>query len=99
MSQTVYKFWRINRSTEAWEQLSREEQDALFEQVGNSLAGVGGKWLVRCDSYWANEACIAWGVDQFPNLEAAVTHGENLRKINWNRYLESETILGTPIAD
>jgi hypothetical protein len=32
-------------------------------------------------------------------LEAAFTDGENLRKMDWGRYLETETILGISIDE
>ena len=99
MSQKIYKLWRIKRWTEAWLQLPKEEQDKIFEHVVKSLESVGGKWTIRCTSYWANEACLAWGVNAYPDLEAAFTDGENLRKMDWGRYLETETILGISIDE
>jgi hypothetical protein len=99
MSQKIYKLWRIKRWTEAWLQLPKEEQDKIFDQVVKSLESVGGKSTIRCTSYWANEACLAWGVNVYPDLEAAFTDGDNLRKMDWGRYLETETILGISIDE
>jgi len=99
MSQKVYKLWRIKRWTEAWLQLSKEEQDKIFDQVVKSLESVSGKSPIRCTSYWANEACLAWGVNAYPDLDAALMDGENLRKMDWGRYLETETILGISIDE
>ena len=48
---------------------------------------------------WASEACLAWGVNAYPDLEAAFMDGENLRKMDWGRYLETETILGISIDE
>lgn len=29
----------------------------------------GAAWLVRCDSRWANEDSVAWGVIRNPDIE------------------------------
>ena len=92
----VYKFWRIKRWTEAWNQLSEEERDRIFSGMQKNLEGVGGKWILRCRCSWANEEYRAWGVNEYPSLEAAVKDGENLRKMDFERYVMSESMLGLP---
>jgi hypothetical protein len=99
MTQKVYKFWRIKRWTELWNQLPEEERREIFGQVAKNLEAVGGEWFLRCRSYWANDAYLSWGINVYPSLEAALEDGENLRKMGWWRYVESESILGVALED
>ena len=94
MAQPIYKLWQ-SRWTEAWHQLSKEEQARLGAQVDAALGQVGGKRLVLCESAWANEQWQAFGVEEFPDLEAVQKHTQILNDLNWFRYLESRTLLGT----
>jgi hypothetical protein len=94
MAQPIYKMFYL-RLTEAWFQLPKEEQDQLFGKVGDALKKVGGKRVIMCDSGWASEKWWAWGVEEFPSLEAMQEHVKLLTELNWMRYCESETLLGT----
>jgi hypothetical protein len=96
MSQKVYKFWRIKRWTEVWKQLPEKERNRVFAEMQKKLEDVGGKWILRCRSSWANAEWHSWGVNEYPSLEAAVKDGENLRKMDFERYMESESMLGLP---
>ena len=51
MAQLVYKLWQA-RMTEAWHELSGEEQQRLLGQVSEALDTAGGKELVICDAAW-----------------------------------------------
>ena len=95
----VYKFWRIVRWTETWTQLPEGERNRIFAEMQKNLEDVGGQWILRCWSSWANEEYRGWGVNEYPNLEAAVKDGENLRKLEWRRYVESESMLGLPFEE
>jgi hypothetical protein len=99
MSQKAYKFWRIKRWREAWIQLSEEERNRIFAEMKRNLGAVGGRWILRCTCSWANEEYYVWGVNEYPSLEAAVEDGDNLRKMGWRRYLESESMLGLPFEE
>jgi hypothetical protein len=99
MSQKAYKFWRIKRWTEAWIQLSDEERNRIFAEMQKNLEDLGGKWILRCRSSWANEEYLVWGVNEYPSLGAAVQDGDNLRKMGWGRYLEAESMLGLPFEE
>ncbi len=94
MTQAIYHVY-LGKPTEAWYQLSREEQGKLFAQAEEALAQVGGKGLVLCDSRWASEQWPFWGVEQYPNLEAVQKHAALLEAIHWFRYVEAMTLLGT----
>ena len=43
----------------------------------------------------ANEQWQAFGVEEFPDLAALQTHTQLLNELNWYRYIESSTTLGT----
>ena len=94
MAQPIYKLWRA-RFTESWYQLSQDEQRSLMDKDGEALTQVGAKTLVLCLSAWANEHWQAFGVEEFPDLEAVQRHTQLLMELNWYRYIESETTLGT----
>ncbi len=94
MAQPIYHLW-LMKPTEAWYQLSKEEQEGLLAKAGEALVKVGGKEIVSCGSRWASEQWAYWGVEQYPDLEAVQKHDELLNEFNWFRYGESMTVLGT----
>lgn len=98
MAGPVYKLFYA-RMKEPWFQLSKEEQDALFAKVVGALKQAGGKSVITCNSTWSSEKWWFWGVEEFPNLEAIQEHAKLLDAIDWLRYCDSETLLGTPAQD
>jgi hypothetical protein len=94
MAQPIYKMFRA-RFKEPWFALSKEEQDALSAKVGDALKQAGGKEVIFCSSGWSSEQWWGWGVEEFPDLEAVQQHTKLLQDLNWLRYVESETLLGT----
>jgi hypothetical protein len=94
MNQPVYKVWLV-KGKEAWYALSPEEQNKLMEKVGQTLVEVGGEHVISCSSVWASENYQYWGVDKFPDIEAAQKHAELLMELNWFRYADSTSYLGT----
>jgi hypothetical protein len=90
----VYKLWQ-GRFTEAWHQLPEEEQQRLLARVQQALNTAGGKALVICSAAWSNERWPFFGVEEFPDLEAVQRHTQILIDLNWARYIESRTTLGT----
>ncbi len=97
MAQPIYKLWQA-RPTEAWHQLSQEEQQRLMGQVLEALDTAGGKELVACDAAWSNERWPFFGLEEFPDLEAVQRHEQLLTDLNWLRYIESRTSLGTEFS-
>jgi hypothetical protein len=93
MAQPIYKLFLV-KPTEAWYQLSQDEQNQLLAKVQEALPKAGGKQVVLCNSGWASERWPVWGVEQFPDLEAAQKHNQLLNELNWFRYVESMTVLG-----
>ena len=98
MTKAIFKLW-LTKPTEAWYQLSAEEQAKLFAQVAEARATVGGKIMVVCESGWASEQWPFWGVEQFPDSEANQKYMELLNAFNWLRYMHSMSVLGTEMQD
>jgi hypothetical protein len=97
MAQPIYKLWQ-GRFTEAWHQLPQEEQQRLLSQVPEALNTAGGRALVTCSAAWSNERWPFFGVEEFPDLEAVQRHQQLLTDLNWARYIESRTTLGTELS-
>jgi len=54
MAQQIYKLY-LGKTTEAWHQLSADEQHALLAKVNQALDHVGGKRIIMCDPTWSTE--------------------------------------------
>ena len=63
--------------------------------VPEALNKAGGKELIICSAAWSNERWPFFGVEEFPDLEAVQRHEDILTDLNWARYMESRTTLGT----
>ena len=96
MAQPIYRLF-MGKMTEAWYQLSKEEQDSLWAKVAQALEKVGGKPVVGCDCRWASEQWMGFGVEVFPDIEAVQKLASLHDELNWYRYVESITVLGTEI--
>jgi hypothetical protein len=96
MAQPIYKLWQ-GRFTEAWHQLPQEEQQRLLSVVPEALNTAGGRELVICSAAWSNERWPFFGVEEFPDLEAVQRHEQLLTDLNWARYIESRSTLGTEL--
>lgn len=94
MTQPIHKLYLL-RPSAAWHQLSQAEQQTLLGKVAATLEKVGGKTVVTCNSAWASEQWPFWGVEQYPDLDALQKHTQLLNELNWFRYAESMTVLGT----
>lgn len=94
MTGPIYKMFRVG-GKEAWYQLSKEQQDAMFAKVDEARKSVGGKVALMCDSSWNSEQWLFWGVEEFPSLEALQEFTRCLMELNWFRYTDSDVLLGT----
>ena len=94
MTQPVYKLFLV-KPLAAWYQLSKEEQDTLLAKDNEALKKVGGKRIVVCKSGWSSEQWPFFGVEEFPDIKAVQKYSELLDELNWSRYSESMTLLGT----
>lgn len=91
---SIYKLWQ-GRFTEAWYRLPQDEQQRLMGEVTRALDQTAGKRMVTCLSAWSNERWQAFGVEQFPDIEAVQRHEQILMDLAWARYFESQSTLGT----
>jgi hypothetical protein len=96
MAGPIYKLWTARR-TEAWYALSEEERQAIQAKVTESSDRVGCKIVIICDSAWSTEQALSYGVEEFPSAEAVQEHTQDLIDLDWFRYVESTSILGTKI--
>ena len=94
MARPIY-FLFLGKFTEAWHQLSQEEQDSLMTKVGEALEKAGGKQVVLCDSSWSSEQWRFFGVNEFPGIEAVQKNAQLLNELNWFRYVDTMTVIGT----
>ena len=94
MAQPIYKSFFV-KFKEPWFQLSQAEQNALLAKVAGTLDTVGGKSQAVCNCTWSNEAWHAFGLEIYPSVEAVQEHDKLLQELNWFRYVESMTALGT----
>jgi hypothetical protein len=94
MAGPIYKMFRVG-GKEAWYQLSKEQQDAMFAKLAEARQSVGAKVLISCDSSWNSEQWLFWGVEEFPSLEAVQEFTSRLMEMNWFRYVDSDVLLGT----
>jgi predicted ATP-grasp superfamily ATP-dependent carboligase len=98
MSKPIYKFF-MARFSQAWYQLSEEEQNSLTAKLNEALEKVGAKRVILCNSSWSSEQWSFAGAEEFPNVEAVQNHTAALKELNWFRYCESTTVLGTKIEE
>jgi len=94
MSQPIYKHFR-GGFKEAMHQLTQEEQASLMAKVAEALEKVGGERIIMCNAGWSSDQYGVFGVEKFPDLAAVQKFRELLDELNWYRYVESESLLGT----
>lgn len=95
MSKPVYLLVLGKNFTEAYYQLSKQQQDELWAKAREADERAGGKWLIFCNSRWADEELFDWGVIEYPDMEAYQKKVEELETLNWWRYISTKTVLGT----
>lgn len=94
MSKPIYQMY-MAKGTEAAYQLGREGWEKLNAKNLESLASVGAEMIINCDSIWSSEPWLFFGINKFPDIEAVQKHAANLVQIEWYRYVEGKTLLGT----
>ena len=96
MTGPIYKMFHA-RWTEAWYQLSQEQRDTIFQQMTETTEKLGIKSTVVCDSSWNSDRWLFWGVEEYPDMAAVQEYTKCLVELNWFRYVDSETLLGTRV--
>ena len=95
MSKPVYVLYMFDHWTEAWYQLSKEEQKNLLAKMEEASNNTGMKWIIACNSRWADEGVFYWSVAEYPDMETLQKKTSELEKLEWWRYISSKSILGT----
>lgn len=96
MAGPVYKVFFM-KYKEPWYQLSVEERNQIMAKNEESFKQVGGERIQVCISAWSDEKWLGWGVEKYPDIEAVQKHTLNLYELNWFKYIESKTYLGTEL--
>ena len=96
MAQPIYQIF-LMKNTEAWYQLSQEEKDSISNKIGDSLKEVGAEAIVLCDASWSTETWQAFGLIKFPDIEALKKHREDSNKLEWARYTDAMSVMGTEL--
>jgi hypothetical protein len=81
--------------TEAWHQLTKQEQDDLWSRVQEVDRRAGAVWHIACDSRWADESLLDWVVIEYPDFDSYRQKVAELEELNWYRYWSCKTVLGT----
>lgn len=82
---------------EAGMRLTQEERDALWARAEEIDKRAGAKWIIMCDSRWADESTDGWGVLEYPSMDAYLAKVRELEKAGWWRYFDAKSILGTKL--
>jgi hypothetical protein len=91
---SIYHLFIVRGFREAYYQLSPEVRDQFWARVGENTRAAGTKNLLICYARWSNEAYTAWGIDEFPNLQAVQQSTRANEKNEHFRYIEAETYEG-----
>ena len=94
MAQPIYKVF-MGRKSEAWFQLSKEEQNSFEAKLNEALEKVDAKRLNLFNSSWSSDQWAFAGVEEFQNIEAVQKYTAALQELNWFRYSrEYQRLLG-----
>jgi hypothetical protein len=99
MSGPIYLLVLGKGFKEAWYHLSKEEQDQLWAKVEEIDKRAGAEWQIACDSRWADEEIYDWVVITYPDFESYHRKVAALEELDWWRYWECKTILGTKMKE
>ena len=99
MSNAIYMLVIAKGYTEAGYQLSAEERNELWAKVKMVDDQAGAKFVIACNSRWADEEVYDWAVIEYPDMDAYLKKVEELEKLEWWRYVTTKTILGTKMEE
>ncbi|MCU0487658.1 MAG: hypothetical protein MUE67_01755 [Anaerolineales bacterium] len=97
MQEPIGKVFIIQRFREAGYALSPSEREAMLAQVAVARHEYGGRLLVNAAARWSAYGIYGFGVEVFPDLGALKKHTKALEKLDWYRYVEAESFIGTPL--
>ena len=99
MSKPVYSLVLFQGFTEAYYKLSKEEQQNLFAKDEEISKPTGRKVILACNTRWADESTFGWLVIEYPDLEAYQKSVDEGEKLEWWRYVNAKSILGTKMEE
>jgi len=94
MAQPIFKVW-LMKPKDAFYQLPPEERDFIQTKSAEALKKVGGESVVACFASWCSENWMGFGVEKFPDYDAVRKHAQILMEMDWFKYVESSSYLGT----
>jgi len=94
MAGPIYKLG-LFKPTEAWHQLSKEEQDRVMAAETERSKQAGVKPIISCNCYWSGEQWMVFGVEEYPDIETVQRVAQLQLDANWERYAQGITVLGT----
>ena len=89
----VYQLFLMQGFTEAYEQLTQEEKDALWAKEQDTRQDA--KLIIVANCYWASEEHRSFGVLMFPDIDSVQHHFTGVTQIGWPRYVRGRILLGT----
>lgn len=89
----VYKLYIVKLNIEATK-VPKELAIEMGQKHDEYMAQVGGRTLIDADMSWSNEEYDAFGIQEFPNLEALMQFNDCLKQLHWFDYITSKTHLG-----
>ena len=93
--QPIVKLWMVKTLRPEFYQATEEERQKAMSQQDGIYEGYG-KTVLTCSSRWASEQYSGFGFDIFPDLEACQKVHQELEKIDWFRWTETDSVLGVP---
>jgi hypothetical protein len=73
----------------------RHQRTTADRRPDEAFEKAGAKRPIICDSSWSSDQWSFAGVEEFPNIEAVQNYMAALNELNWFRYVEATSILGT----
>jgi hypothetical protein len=80
---------------EAYYQLSQEKRKYLWDQLKKALEEAGGKTIAHCHTRWSTHQWRFFVLDQFPDIQAVQKFTEVQEELDFFRYVDSISLLGT----
>lgn len=96
MAEKIGKLWIVRRFREAGYALSAEERAAKMAQV-DALRRECAHVLVDANALWSGYGVASFGAELYGDIEALQNHTARLEKMDWFRYVESDTFVGTVV--
>jgi hypothetical protein len=94
MAEQIGKIWIVRQLREASYALSADERAAKVAQA-DALRNECARVLVDANALWSGYGVASFGAELYPDIEALQHHTASLEKMDWFRYVDSETFVGT----